>query len=63
MEAIGTKAGLGATKKRFTTTLSGKSQSPNFGNLVQQTREKMAITGHKNEQSLADYDTLDVDDA
>ena len=57
METIVTKAGLGATKKRFT-----KSQSPNFGNLVQQTREKMAITGHKNEQSLADYDTLDVDD-
>ena len=25
-------------------------------------REIMAITGHKKEQSLADYDTLDVDD-
>ena len=62
METIATKAGLGATKKRFTNHSLRKTTVTKLRKFGATNREIMVITGHKNEQSLADYDTLDVDD-
>ena len=62
MGSIATKAGLDATRKRFTNHSLRKTTVTKLRKFGATNREIMAITGHKNEQSLADYDTLDIDD-
>ena len=62
MEMIPTTAGLDITSKRFTNHSLRKTTVTKLRKSGATNREIMAITGHKNEQSLADYDTLDLDD-
>ena len=62
MESIATKGGLDATKKRFTNHSLRKTTVTKLRKFGATNREIMAITGHRNEQSLTEYDTLDIDD-
>ena len=62
MASIATKAGLDITSKRFTNHSLPKTTVTKLRKSGATSREIMAITGHKNEQSLADYDALDLDD-
>ena len=62
MEEIASKAGLDITSKRFTNHSLRKTTVTKLRKSGATNREIMAITGHKSEQSLADYDTLDLDD-
>ena len=52
-------AGLDSTKKYFTNHSIRKTTVKKLG---VNASEIMAITGHKNQQSLTDYDELDNDD-
>ena len=62
MDSIASKAGLDVTKKRFTNHSLRKTTVTKLRKSGATTREIMAIAGHKSEQSLADYDSLDFDD-
>ena len=62
MESIATKAGLDVTNKRFTNHSLRKTTVTKLRKAGATSREIMAITGHKSEQSLADYDALDLSD-
>lgn len=62
MESIATKAGLDVTNNRFTNHSLQKTIVTKLRKAGVTCREIMAITGHKSEQSLADYDALDLND-
>jgi len=56
MKRMAAQAGLGVTKKHHLMNLRKLKKGG------ASSRETMAITGHRSEQSLADYDQLDLDD-
>ena len=62
MGSIATKAGLDATRKCFTNHSLRKTTVTKLRKCGVTNREIMAITGHRYEPSLADYDTFDIDD-
>ena len=55
-------AGLDSTKKHFTNHSICKTTVKKLKKAGVNASEIMAITGHKNQQSLTDYDELDNDD-
>ena len=62
MKSMAKEAGLDITAKNFTNHSVRKSTVRKLKKAGASSREIMAITGHKNEQSLADYDDLDLED-
>ena len=55
-------AGLDSTKKHFTNHSIRKTTVKKLKKAGASTTDIMAITGHRNQQSLTDYDDLDNDD-
>ena len=55
-------AGLDSTKKYFTNHSIQKTTVKNLKKAGVNPSETIAITGHKNQQGLTDYDELDTDD-
>ena len=55
-------AGLDITRKHYTNHSIRKTTVKKLKKAGVSTTEIMAITGHKNQQSLADYDEIDDDD-
>ena len=62
MQSIARQGGLDVINKRFTNHSVRKTTVKKPKKAGVSSREIMAITGHKNKQSLADYDILDLDD-
>ena len=62
MKSMAKEAGLDITAKNFTNHSVRKTTVRKLKKAGASSREIMAITGHKNEQSLADYDDLDLED-
>ena len=62
MQSIARQGGLDVINKRFTNHSVRKTTVKKLKKAGVSSREIMAITGHKNKQSLADYDNLDLDD-
>ena len=62
MKRMAAKAGLGVTKKHFTNHSMRSTTVKKLKKGWASSREIMAITGHRSEQSLAAYDHLDLDD-
>jgi len=62
MQSIARQGGLDVINKRFTNHSVRKTTVKKLKKAGVSSREIMAITGHKNKQSLADYDILDLDD-
>ena len=59
---MATDAGLDVTKKHFTNHSIRKTTVKKLKKAGVSVTEIMAITGHKNQQSIADYDELDDED-
>jgi hypothetical protein len=59
---MATDAGLDVTKKHFTNHSIRKTTVKKLKKAGVSATEIMAITGHKNQQSIADYDELDDED-
>lgn len=62
MKKIAKEGGLDVTSKNFTNHSVRKTTVKKLKKAGASSRDIMAITGHRNEQSLADYDDLDLDD-
>ena len=62
LQKIVAAAGLDSTKKHFTNHSIRKTTVKKLKKAGVSPSEIMAITGHKNQQSLTDYDELDNDD-
>ena len=62
MKRMATQAGLDTTQKHFTNHSMRKTTVRSLKKTGVSSREIMAITGHRSEQSLADYDQLNIDD-
>ena len=62
MKAIANQGGLDTTNKHFPNHSVWKTAVMKLKKAGISSREIMAITGHKNEQNLADYGKIDLDD-
>ena len=62
MKNIAKEGELDVTSKNFTNHSVRKTTVKKLKKAGASSRDIMAITGHRNEQSLADYDDLDLDD-
>ena len=62
MKNIAKESGLDVTSKNFTNHSARKTTVKKLKKAGASSRDIIAITGHRNERSLADYDDLNLDD-